>query len=168
MLSSYKSLKAHHEGFTIIEVIIVLVIGTVIMGAVFLVVPQLQRTQRNSRRQADARRVLAAAEQYAANNQGKYPGSTGVSCTGNTQLGDCKSITDITGTIAAPGASSYTINTASNPDNDQMSISYNSTTLTCTDNALGALASAGTGNGKFLVGVAQETATGKSYWCVSN
>ncbi|MCX6806147.1 MAG: prepilin-type N-terminal cleavage/methylation domain-containing protein [Patescibacteria group bacterium] len=34
----------YKKGFTIIEVIIVLVIGAVIMLAVFLVVPQLQRT----------------------------------------------------------------------------------------------------------------------------
>lgn len=35
-------------GFTIIEVIIVLVIAAIIMLAVFVVVPQLNRTQRNS------------------------------------------------------------------------------------------------------------------------
>ena len=54
------------KGFTIIEVIIVLVIGAVIMLAVFLVVPQLQQAQRNSRRQSDARRVLVAARQYTS------------------------------------------------------------------------------------------------------
>lgn len=60
------------KGFTIIEVVIVLVIGAIIMLMVFLVVPQLQRSQRDSRRQNDARRFLAAAEQYATNNNGTY------------------------------------------------------------------------------------------------
>ena len=60
----------HKPAFTIIEVIIVLVIGAVIMLAVFLVVPQLQRAQRNSRRQNDARRLLTAAINYTtANNK---------------------------------------------------------------------------------------------------
>jgi len=51
------------RGFTIIEVIIVLAVGAVIMLAVFLVVPQLQLQQRNSRRRSDAQRILVAARQ---------------------------------------------------------------------------------------------------------
>jgi prepilin-type N-terminal cleavage/methylation domain-containing protein len=65
-----KKLMPKPKGFTIIEVIIVLVIGAVIMLAVFLVVPQLQRTQRNSRRQNDARRLLTAAINYTTANPG--------------------------------------------------------------------------------------------------
>ena len=51
------------KGFTIIEVIIVLVIGAVIMLAVFLVVPQLQRQRRESQQRQIAQRVLVAARQ---------------------------------------------------------------------------------------------------------
>lgn len=69
MLSNMK------KGFTIIEVVIVLVIGAIIMLMVFLVVPQLQRSQRDARRQSDARKLLAAAEQFATNNNGDYPAS---------------------------------------------------------------------------------------------
>ena len=54
-------------GFTIIEVIIVLVIGAVIMLAVFLVVPQLQQSSRNSQRQKDARSILVFARDYLNN-----------------------------------------------------------------------------------------------------
>ncbi len=61
------------QGFTIIEVVIVLVIGAIIMLMVFLVVPYLQRTQRDSRRQNDARKLLTAVEQYKANNNGQPP-----------------------------------------------------------------------------------------------
>jgi prepilin-type N-terminal cleavage/methylation domain-containing protein len=56
------------KGFTIIEVIIVLVIGAVIMLAVFLVVPQLQQSARNNQRRNDIQRVLVAARQYYTTN----------------------------------------------------------------------------------------------------
>jgi prepilin-type N-terminal cleavage/methylation domain-containing protein len=52
-----------NKGFTIIEVIIVLVIGAIIMVAVFLVVPQLQRQSRESQKRQIAQRVLVAARQ---------------------------------------------------------------------------------------------------------
>jgi prepilin-type N-terminal cleavage/methylation domain-containing protein len=70
-----KKLMPKLKGFTIIEVIIVLVVGAVIMLAVFLVVPQLQRTQRNSMRQNDARRLLTAAINYTTANNA-YPGAS--------------------------------------------------------------------------------------------
>ena len=56
------------KGFTIIEVIIVLVIGAVIMLAVFVVVPQLQRQNRESQMRQAATRVLLAARE--CNNTG--------------------------------------------------------------------------------------------------
>jgi type IV pilus assembly protein PilA len=96
MSNKLKELRAK-EGFTIIEVIIVLVIGAVIMLAVFLVVPQLQRTQRNTSRQAAARAVLAAAQQYASNNNGTAIPNAAASTT-NTN------ITGITGVKNDPSS----------------------------------------------------------------
>lgn len=58
-----KKLTPKPKGFTIIEVIIVLVVGAVIMIAVFLVVPQLQQSARNSRRRSDAQRILISTRQ---------------------------------------------------------------------------------------------------------
>ena len=55
--------KNNEKGFTIIEVIIVLVIGAIIMLAVFLVVPQLQRQSRESQQRQIAQRVLVAGRQ---------------------------------------------------------------------------------------------------------
>jgi len=75
IIISMKKLMPKPKGFTIIEVIIVLVVGAVIMLAVFLVVPQLQRTQRNSRRQNDARRLLTAAINYTTTNN-LYPAAS--------------------------------------------------------------------------------------------
>ena len=57
------------KGFTIIEVIIVLVIGAVIMLAVFVVVPQLQRASRESQQRQIAQRVLVAARQLSSSGE---------------------------------------------------------------------------------------------------
>ena len=84
------------KGFTIIEVIIVLVIGAVIMLAVFLVVPQLQRTQRNSSRASEARRALTAFGQYL--DQG---GSLVVSAVDYANVSWCSSGTGSGGTITS-------------------------------------------------------------------
>lgn len=95
MSYKFKSLK-HVDGFTIIEVIIVLVIAAVIMLAVFLVVPQLQASQRNSRRQQSTRQVLSAVNQYIANNNGNLP----------TNATD---IFNITGSLKDPSTTTFTI-----------------------------------------------------------
>lgn len=65
--------KKRAEGFTIIEVMIVLAIAGLIMVIVFIAVPQLQRNQRDNARQNIANRVKAELETYAGNNQGQYP-----------------------------------------------------------------------------------------------
>lgn len=61
------------SGFTIIEVMIVLAIAGLIMVIVFLAVPQLQRNQRDNARQSIVNRLKAEIENYASNNQGRYP-----------------------------------------------------------------------------------------------
>ena len=87
-------LKTTKKGFTIIEVVIVLVIGAVIMLGVFLVVPGLQRSAQNTRRQDIARQILAATEQYKANNQGDFPPAS----TDITALIDANALKDPNGT----------------------------------------------------------------------
>lgn len=61
------------EGFTIIEVVLVLAIAGLIFLVVFLALPQLQRSRRDTQRRNDAGRVLAALESYASNHNGAYP-----------------------------------------------------------------------------------------------
>jgi len=97
----------HKPGFTIIEVIIVLVVGAVIMLAVFLVVPQLQISQRNSSRASEARRVLAAMNQFSA--EGKtYATVSGVdynnvpACTGTMGGTPTTELNYITGDLRRP------------------------------------------------------------------
>lgn len=71
MLSKLK--KPNREGFTIIEVMIVLAIAGLILLIVFLAVPALQRSSRNTSRKSDAGRISAAVNDFVSNNQGALP-----------------------------------------------------------------------------------------------
>lgn len=64
------------QGFTIIEVVLVLAIAGLIFLMVFIALPALQRSQRNTRRRQDMSRILAAFNDYQANNNGNFPSST--------------------------------------------------------------------------------------------
>ena len=61
------------KGFTIIELVLVLAIAGLIFLMVFMALPALQRSQRNTQREDDLARVLTAVNQYQANNNGKVP-----------------------------------------------------------------------------------------------
>ena len=64
------------KGFTIIEIMIVLAIAALIMLIVFLAVPALQRSSRNTQRKNDAGNILSAINTYVSNNNGSLPSST--------------------------------------------------------------------------------------------
>jgi len=66
----FTKLKNRKEGFTIIEVLIVLAIAGLIMLIVFLAVPTLQRNARNTQRNHDASLVAAAAVECLNNHNG--------------------------------------------------------------------------------------------------
>ena len=61
------------KGFTIIEVVLVLAIAGLIFLMVFIALPALQRSQRNTRRRQDMARILSAVTDYQSNNGGKSP-----------------------------------------------------------------------------------------------
>jgi len=157
MLKSKLNQLREKDGFTIIEVIIVLVIAAIIMLAVFLVVPQLQRTQRNSRRQSDARRALTAAEQIAANNGGSYSTVDGTT------------IQAITGTLTDPNNTNYSIavnTTGLITDYKGAQLMSVTTGKGCTTQGSGTP----TSTGNIAITVNQETATSGTFtgYCVSN
>lgn len=81
-----KSIKQRQQGFTIIEVMIVLVIAAVILLIVFLAVPALQRNSRNTQRKSDIAGLLAGANEAAGNAGGQYP-TTISGVTDNVKLG---------------------------------------------------------------------------------
>ena len=61
------------KGFTIIEVVLVLAIAGLIFLMVFIALPALQRSQRNTQREDDIARVLTAVNSFQTNNSGKVP-----------------------------------------------------------------------------------------------
>lgn len=69
--------KLNNKGFTIIEVLIVLAIAGLIMLIVFLAVPALQRTARNTQRKNDVSGIASMISNYVSNNGGTLPSSVG-------------------------------------------------------------------------------------------
>lgn len=67
------STQNNKKGFTIIEVVLVLAIAGLIFMMVFLALPALQRSQRDTQRRDDMARFAAQVAQYQANNRGRVP-----------------------------------------------------------------------------------------------
>jgi len=68
-----KNVGNNKKGFTIIEVVLVLAIAGLIFLIVFLAVPALQRSRRDTQRRSDVSRFMAQLENFAANTNGTYP-----------------------------------------------------------------------------------------------
>lgn len=66
------------RGFTIIEVALVLAIAGLIFMMVFIALPALQRSQRDSRRRDDIMVLIQTIKKYQSNNRGALPTGTGV------------------------------------------------------------------------------------------
>ena len=67
-----KNIK-NNNGFTIIEVLIVLAIAGLIMVVVLLAVPGLQRSQQNVAARQDATHISTAVSNWSDNNNGTLP-----------------------------------------------------------------------------------------------
>lgn len=78
------------RGFTIIEVVLVLAIAGLIFLMVFIALPAMQRSQKDTQRRDDMSRFMAAIQSYQANNSNMIPalGVTGVSGTGSMTEAD--------------------------------------------------------------------------------
>ena len=61
------------KGFTIIEVVLVLAIAGLIFLMVFVALPALQRSQRDTQRRNDLGRAVTAIQNYQTNNNHKIP-----------------------------------------------------------------------------------------------
>ncbi|MEI8187464.1 MAG: prepilin-type N-terminal cleavage/methylation domain-containing protein [Candidatus Saccharibacteria bacterium] len=70
------------KGFTIIEVLIVLAIAALILLVVFLAIPGLQRSNRNSSRKSDIGKIAASISIYNGNSNGigVVSSDSGLSC----------------------------------------------------------------------------------------
>lgn len=70
------SLTKNKQGFTIIEVVLVLAIAALIFLMVFIALPALQRNQRDTQRKSDVGRFITALNSYSTNNRGAIPDSS--------------------------------------------------------------------------------------------
>lgn len=71
-----KTLSTKKQGFTIIEVVLVLAIAGLIFLMVFVALPSMQRSQRDTQRRSDMARLATALTNYQANNDNSLPGGT--------------------------------------------------------------------------------------------
>lgn len=71
----YKNLKKKTDGFTIIEVLIVLAIAALIMLIVFIAVPALQRNAKNNEIRNNASRLSTAVTEFRTNSNDTTPTS---------------------------------------------------------------------------------------------
>ena len=98
--------KKKKEGFTIIEVLIVLAIAGLILLIVFLAVPALQRNQRNNARNAEGARISALVTECIANRNGSNAACGTNAAIGITPGTDTRELGTInytmTGTVTAP------------------------------------------------------------------
>lgn len=65
--------QTKQNGFTIIEVVLVLAIAALIFLMVFIALPALQRGQRDTQRKADLGRLQTAIQKYQSNNRNQLP-----------------------------------------------------------------------------------------------
>lgn len=72
------NIKKEKAGFTIIEVVLVLAIAGLIFLMVFVALPALQRSQRDTARKSDVSLVSAAITSYSSNNREAFPNTAGL------------------------------------------------------------------------------------------
>lgn len=85
-ITSMNALNINKKGFTIIEVVLVLAIAGLIFLMVFIALPALQRSQRDTQRKNDAGRFLSQINSYQSNNRGKVPTADAAGVTGANGL----------------------------------------------------------------------------------
>ncbi len=95
----YQNLKKKTEGFTIIEVLIVLAIAGLIMLIVFLAVPALQRNSRNNARTQSASKIAAAMTDCLSNRNYVF-----ASCDSAAELSNPVGTGDALSTVSFGGA----------------------------------------------------------------
>src|ERR1700691_1702371 len=91
-----KNIK-NNNGFTIIEVLIVLAIAGLIMVVVLLAVPGLQRSQQNVAVRQDATHIATAVSNWSDNNSGALPTTSAALVTINGDSGNMSKLTQQNG-----------------------------------------------------------------------
>lgn len=100
--TSRKMQANERGGFTIIEVVLVLAIAGLIFLMVFIALPTLQRSQRDTQRRNDLARISTQISQYQTNNNGRLPAAGKLDPQdGNTALPECNNSSSTTSNAAA-------------------------------------------------------------------
>ncbi len=150
-----KQLKKRMDGFTIIEVMIVLAIAGLILLIIFLAVPALQRNSRNTQRKNDVSAVLGGITEYSNNNSGQLPAvwnATGSGAPGFASATTASATQVKLGYYQSNGTTNniiYTVNTsqATSPAGTNVSNVYIETYAKCNTTNNGNLApTSGTGS----------------------
>jgi prepilin-type N-terminal cleavage/methylation domain-containing protein len=151
--------KKLNQGFTIIEVLIVLAIAGLILAIIFLAVPALQRNSRNNSRINDAAKLAGLVNDYASNHGGQLP-------TAYCTAGTCGATAlDIRGENWAIFATPATINTSATANygaNDGTTMVQNQG-WKCSAGVLGGYAS---GSRSFAIAYNVETSGGVQTSCI--
>jgi prepilin-type N-terminal cleavage/methylation domain-containing protein len=113
MLNNIK--KRRSEGFTIIEVMIVLAIAGLIMLIVFLAVPALQRNAHNTSIKNDVASLLGGMTEYTNNNNGVPPTALSGQTTTSVNIGAATSNTSKVKVGYIDGTTITTITVATGP-----------------------------------------------------
>ncbi len=148
------NIKKSNSGFTIIEVMIVLVIAAVILLIVFLAVPALQRNSRNNQRKNDISRVVSGIAEWASNNGGRLPSTDDEKSQALQNVG--------TGAFysTAPAWTVGTTTNANDPDSFQIA-----TSATCGSNGN---ATASTNTRRYVALYSVESGSGNTPLCVES
>lgn len=96
--------RKNKQGFTIIEVVLVLAIAGLIFLMVFIALPALQRSQRNTQRRDDYSMLVTAVNSYLSSNNGKI---TNLTNQGKSKALDAKRWINSTG--ADPSGNPYQV-----------------------------------------------------------
>lgn len=100
--TSRKMQANERGGFTIIEVVLVLAIAGLIFLMVFIALPTLQRSQRDTQRRNDLARISTQISQYQTNNNGRLPAAGKLDpLNGDTTLPECSNSSSTTSNSAA-------------------------------------------------------------------
>lgn len=160
-----------NQGFTIVEVLIVLTIAGLLLSIIFLAVPALQRNQRNTARRSDASSILSALTEWTSNNSGKLP----TTCTAGAASGNCGDNTASSTSTWLKAASlgqipssavSFTNNTSaptSLPTNTVLDSAVVHSFLKCSGNSA---TTTGASYRSYVVLYSTETPTGSSQQCM--
>jgi type IV pilus assembly protein PilA len=93
-----KNLQKRNQGFTIVEVMIVLAIAGLIILVVLLAVPALQRNSRNTSLKSDASSVAGAINEFESVNNGRSPTAVTVA-NGVVTVAGAATDTSVTGKV---------------------------------------------------------------------